>query len=170
MNMIKCEKGHIYDGDKFSTCIHCSNIKAGVRGLDIYGSNQKDIETELTEDGKNEYDLALRRKTVGFLVCIKGVMLGEGFILREGANDIGRAKNMDVALIKEITVSRDRHACISYEHETGEFILRASEGKEDVFCDGRVVDSSCRLTDRSLIQIGACSLIFISFCDSSFSW
>lgn len=168
--MVKCEKGHIYDADKFSTCIHCSNIKAGVRVQDIYGNEQKNIETEMTDRVKNEYDISAIKKTVGFLVCVKGNMRGEGFILREGANDIGRAKNMDVALTKEVSVSRDKHACIFFDSSNGEFSLRTDDDRKDVCCDGRAVEKCCKLTDRSLIQIGECSLIFISFCDSSFSW
>ena len=58
---------------------------------------------------------------VGWLVGLKGVYQGESFEIHQGKNHIGRALNMSIALVKEKTVSRDKHATIIFDPEN--FIL-----------------------------------------------
>ena len=97
-------------------------------------------------------------------------MMSSGFLLREDANDIGRASNMHVVLADEPTVSRNRHACITFDSEKGIFTLYVDLDRQDVFCNGVPVKGSCELENRALIQIGECVLSFMAFCDVSFTW
>lgn len=162
MHLLKCENGHIYDTDKFRTCPHCSSIQLDLVTLDTVGQNQTDIETEIPESTLQEnYERISRRKVVGLLICVEGEMLGEGFILREGENDIGRASNMDIPLTREVTISRKDHATIRYDKDNYTFTLQAGEGKTDVYCNGKQITEPYSLGDRELIQIGDCQLIFI---------
>jgi hypothetical protein len=95
------------------------------------------------------------------LVCVEGAMLGEGFLLKEGENSIGRASNMDVALTREVTISRKEHAIIYYDQNTDSFTLTV--GKEDavVLCNDIWVKTDCRLQDRDELVLGECRLVFI---------
>lgn len=48
---------------------------------------------------------------VGWLVCTAGEHFGEDFKLKSGRNFIGRAPDMDVAVARDGTVSRERRFC-----------------------------------------------------------
>jgi acetyltransferase-like isoleucine patch superfamily enzyme len=162
MHLLKCENEHIYDSDKFRTCPHCSRITFDAAGLDIYGLNQADVDTEIPGDELQEnYERIAMRRTVGMLVCVEGAMLGEGFLLKEGENSIGRASNMDVALTREVTISRKEHAIIYYDRNTDSFTLTV--GKEDavVLCNDVWVKTNCRLQDRDELVLGECRLVFV---------
>lgn len=76
---------------------------------------------------------------------------------------------MHVVLADEPTVSRNRHACITFDSEKGIFTLYVDLDRQDVFCNGVPVKGSCELENRALIQIGECVLSFMAFCDSVIS-
>lgn len=161
MHLLKCGQGHIYDADKFRSCPHCSKIDIDIAVADTFGENQADVDTEIPEGERlEEYEQIGIRKTVGMLVCVKGQMMGAGFLLMEGENDIGRASNMDVALVREVTISRKYNASICY-NEKGEYILKVGKDKGEVFCNGKLVESECVLKDRDELELGECRLVLI---------
>ena len=150
MHFIQCENNHYYS-DKLLSCPYCANQKANVEVEDIFGRKQQKIDTVILS-GERAANRQTRKKTVGWLVCIEGEMAGESFVLYEGENIIGRAAHMDVALLYENTVSREGHASIRYDGGKNHFMLYSLE------------------PDRDVISLGNCSLVFVAFCDSSFSW
>lgn len=161
MHLLKCEQGHIYDADKFRSCPHCSKIDIDLAVADTFGENQADVDTEIPPGEQlEEYERINIRKTVGMLVCVKGQMIGAGFLLREGENDIGRASNMDVALVREVTIPRKCSASICY-NENREYILKVRKDKGEVFCNGKLVESECVLKDRDELELGECKLVLI---------
>ena len=164
MNLIKCENGHFFDKEKFLSCPHCSNEQAGIKPEHLLGQNQHDIDTAIPYD-----NMPVQRKTVGWLVCISGTVSGESFCLREGENHIGRAANMDIALLYEPTISRKTHAVITYKPEQNSCILYPKNSAQ-TFCNGRVVKTKRPLKNRDVITLGTCTLVFIAFCDKVFSW
>lgn len=171
MNLTKCKSNHFYDSDKFPSCPHCANQVAGVQIEDILGKNQNQVPTAMPHSGNlQEYHRLTYGKTVGWLVCIEGTMIGESFCLREGDNFIGRAANMDVALIYETTVSREKHAVISYDPEKNVCVLYSPNHQEQTFCNAKKVKTKRTLKNRDVITLGNCSFIFVPFCNSSFSW
>ncbi|MDD5948905.1 MAG: FHA domain-containing protein [Lachnospiraceae bacterium] len=162
MNLTKCENDHIYDGDKFRSCPHCSNIVVEPILAAVFGEEQGEIDTNIPEERQQEhYERIGRRKTMGMLICIQGQMKGAGFLLKMGENVIGRASNMDVALVNEITISRKQHTTIWCEEESGKFFLDGVDGKAEVLCNGTVVKDRCALHDRDRITIGDCQLVFV---------
>lgn len=165
MKLIKCEHNHMYDADKFGLCPHCSNRRAEPE-LE-FSSSQAGIATYKPEDTINPL---LLRKVVGCFICIEGEMKGEGFWIKEGINYIGRATNMEISLSRETTVSREKHASITYEEDSHIFELQDLKNAEDIAYNGKKVTRSCRLKSRAIIQIGACQLLFLPVCDHSFSW
>lgn len=163
MHLLKCENGHIYDSDKFRSCPHCSTVHMEFAAtVDDIGDNQADVDTEIPEASMQmEYEKISRRKVVGMLICKEGEMQGEGFLIREGENAIGRASNMDVALVKEVTISRKHHATIRYQLEKGNCILSVNAEKNDVYINGKKVENEMIIGNYDELMIGDCKLIFI---------
>ncbi len=171
MRMVKCFKGHMYNAEKFSGCPQCAVLEAGGKITDMADGIQDEIDTEDPVTVKRQvYEIVGRRKVVGCLICVEGMMRGEGFFLVEGDNDIGRGANLEVVLSKEITVSRKAHACITYDAEHNEYVLSVAEGKKDVLYDGIMVEKPISIKSGKLLRIGNCSLRFVAFCDDDFSW
>lgn len=171
MNLIKCENGHFYDSDKFLSCPHCANQIAETEDRNISCANQNRIDTETPDSQNREYnEKMILGKTVGWLVCIEGAVPGESFILREGENCIGRTANMDIALLYEPTVSREKHAIITYDSLQNHCILHSPAHADRTHCNGRSLTSARILRDRDIITLGDCSLLFVPLCNSSFHW
>lgn len=162
MHLLKCENGHIYDSDKFRSCPHCSKVMLDVFATDTYGLNQSEVDTEIPpEEIQGSYERIGMRKTVGMLICVEGEMSGEGFLLKEGDNSIGRASNMDVALTREVTISRKEHAVIHFDGDTGTFTLKAGKEEAAVLCNGKQIETECTLQDRDELMLGECRLVFV---------
>lgn len=170
MNLIKCENNHFYDSDKFLSCPHCANVAAGVTVPDILGQNQNKIRTAIPQAQDIKEQQLSHGKTTGWLVCIEGEMLGESFVLREGENFIGRSASMDIALLYEPTVSREKHAVIFYNDKKNTFTLYSPGHSDQTFCNNKRIKEKQPIKNRDIITLGSCSLIFISFCNASFVW
>lgn len=171
MNLIKCDNEHFYDADKFVFCPHCANQITGTCTPAGASANQGQISTkppDPQDGGKFREDIAGR--TVGWLVCVDGTVPGESFTIREGYNYIGRAANMDICLLYEPTVSRDKHAVILFDPIDNSCVLSSPEHSDRTFCNDRSVTAKKVLKDRDIITLGDCSLLFVSLCDSSFRW
>lgn len=159
MHLIKCENEHIYDSDKFRSCPHCSKIHFEIGMADVGAMHQADIETKSPEeDEQQQYQKIELQRVMGVVICISGEMAGEGFLLREGNNDIGRASNMDIALTREISISRRKHATIHCDAQTGQCQLFVNESDSEVHCNGNVVLQQCALQGENEIRIGKCCL------------
>ncbi len=163
MQMIKCEMGHIYDAEKFRTCPHCySTGMTREAEDDMMGINQADKETEQPDEAqKRQYYVMHRRRVTGMLVCVDGNMKGEGFVIREGDNLVGRSSNMDVALTMEESVSRQQHVILCCDVEDGSCILRYDKNRQDIWVNGSRPRRDCLLKDHDEICLGKCKLIFI---------
>ena len=107
---------------------------------------------------------------VGWLVCVEGPSFGTAYNLYYGKNFIGRARNMDVCLESDKSVSRTRHAVVVYEPKQRLFYVQPGESHELFYCNEEVVLSSIRLMDRAVILIGKTKLIFVPFCNATFGW
>lgn len=171
MNLIKCKNGHFYDSEKFLSCPHCANKVAEPTITDILGKEQGAVCTDPPEMyAAFDSSKTTTKKTVGWLVCISGHMLGESFILREGDNRIGRAPGMDISLPYEPTVSRDRHAIITYNAARNSFVLHTSEHEEQILCNNKKIKNRKTIKSHDIITLGDCSLLFVALCGADFRW
>ena len=152
MNLIKCKNGHFYDSEKFLSCPHCSNEQAGIEAQNLLGQDQHDINTDIPQSSGYPGQVSAHGKTVGWLVCISGAVLGESFCIREGA-----------------TVSRKTHAVITYEPEQNSCILYPQKSSQTI-CNDRVIKRKKTLKNRDVVVFGTCTFIFIAFCGTAFSW
>lgn len=171
MKLIKCENNHYFDSDKFISCPHCANQAINAEVSDILGMNQRQINTAVSHSQyRKEYRNVAMGKTVGWLVCIEGTMIGESFVLREGDNYIGRAENMDIPLLYESTVSREKHAVITYDPIQNSCVLYSQKHSDQTLCNRKNIKVKRTLKNRDVITLGDCSLLFVPLCNASFRW
>lgn len=107
---------------------------------------------------------------VGWLVCVAGEHFGEDFKLKSGRNFIGRSASMDVAITRDTTVSRERHAVVVYEPRGNKFIVQPGESKELCYLNDDVVLSPCEIKLHDHLVVGKTELMFVPCCTESFNW
>lgn len=166
MNLTRCENGHYYNKEKFPSCPHCAHVPTFL----VHQGEQADIETALPNAGAVQQISHSSQKTTGWLVCIKGNMIGESFPIREGKNRIGRSTAMDIILLYENSISREDHACITYDAANRSFTLTSFNEQNNIAVNDRKLSDSVILHDRDVITLGKCTLVFIVFCNETFGW
>lgn len=160
MKMQKCKNGHIYDGDKLRSCPKCTSIVFMSASKDVEGKKKIVTDTKIPRgEEQNGIRKVIKRKIVGMMVCMSGKMEGEGFFLREGVNDIGRSSNLDLALVEELSVSRQVNATIVCEGTKS--LLQIKKKNVKVSVNGKPVEEEHLLNNRDLVQIGDCKLLYI---------
>lgn len=106
---------------------------------------------------------------VGWLVCIEGEEAGISFNLKGGRNFIGRSVQMDI-VIKDSSVSREKHAVILYEPKKREFLAQPGESRELFYLNDEVVLGFEKLKAYDVLQLGSTKLMFMPFCSEAFGW
>lgn len=107
---------------------------------------------------------------VGWLVCIKGPSVGKDYRIIPERNFIGRDKSNDISLDKDDSVSREKHAIISYNPKKSQFMLIAGDVHGIVYLNGEEIYTNAQLEAGDIIEIGKTTLKFIPFCIDEFVW
>lgn len=107
---------------------------------------------------------------VGWLVCLEGQDKGKGFELKTGKNFIGRAASMDIVLEGDSSVSRERHAIVTYEPKGKKFIAQPGESRELFYLNDDVVLENIEMKQGDVLLIGKITLKFVPFCGPDFCW
>lgn len=107
---------------------------------------------------------------VGWLVCIRGEYHGASFNLKSGRNSIGRALTMDIALAQEKSVSRERHASVTFDPQQKKFFVQSGENRGLTYVNGELLMSFKELNPYDVISLGACKLMFLPLCGENFDW
>lgn len=105
----------------------------------------------------------------GWLVCQNGEERGKDYRLHSGRNFVGRGNSMDVCLIDDKSISRDRHCSITYDPKGNAFYL-AAEGGNTVYRNGLLVEEAQRLNTDDEIMIGNTRLLFVEYCKEGRTW
>ncbi len=111
-----------------------------------------------------------KEPVVGWLVALSGEHFGEDFKLKSGRNFIGRSPSMDVAISKDSTVSRERHAMLVYEPRGNMFILQPGDSKELCYLNDEVVLTPKEIAANDRLLVGKTELLFIPCCTKVFNW
>lgn len=208
MNLVRCEKGHFYDGDKFKTCPHCT---AGEDDRSVTIAAQEVQDKSLTQpqdEGKTMGSTALGTEkmsfqeavstvssttfvsedddmvkttgiysgtidtepVVGWLVAVSGVHFGQCFELKAGRNFIGRAREMDIRLEGDDSISRNKHAVVVYEPKSKIFIAQPGESRELFYVNDKVVLNNEQIHKNDILLLGKTKLMLIPCCDEQFCW
>ena len=107
---------------------------------------------------------------VGWLVALGGNHLGMDFRLKVGKNFIGRSPQMDVALVNDKSVSRDKQAIVVYEPREHLYLVQPGEASTLVYKNETVVLEATRLEAYDVITVGDVNLLFIPLCNKEFNW
>ncbi len=107
---------------------------------------------------------------VGWLICVKGPNRGRDYKLHSGANFIGRAKEMDVCIENDQTISKRNAASISYDDRTRTFFIEKGEVRNLLYLNGQPVRSNADVVMYDRIEVGSTELIFVPLCGAEFNW
>ncbi len=116
------------------------------------------------------YDIDSTEPVVGWLVALNGSYIGESFCLKAGRNNIGRWTKMDVALPQEASVSRDRHAILTFDPSGKKFFIQPGEGGALVYLNDNILLTPLEIHDGDVVRLGDCRLLFKSLCGEAFTW
>lgn len=197
MAVVRCDSGHYYDDEKFSRCPHCgifTNINLGSNdqrtgqndertvamrpgSVGLGSSREKtigleDINYELTDDQKTVGYYSAKKGNdyvTGWLVCIEGREKGRDYRLHHGFNYVGRGYDMDVCIVDDQTISREKHCAIVYDAKSNRFSLVPSQGNL-VYMGGVAITVPVPLKTGDVVGLGESRLEFIAFCREGRVW
>ena len=107
---------------------------------------------------------------VGWLVCLKGPGEGKSYAIRENRNFLGRSKTMDIAIEDDDSVSREKHAVITYVPKQKFFLAQPGESRELFYVNDKVVLENVTLNAKDILEIGRSKFMFVPLCGEKFSW
>ena len=107
---------------------------------------------------------------VGWLVCIKGIHLGDAFIIYSGKNSIGRSDDNRIVITGDNSISRSKHAFIVYEPKKRNFYLQPGDSSGLTYLNEEYITESKLLSSKDVIELGESKFIFIPLCGQDFSW
>lgn len=188
--LTRCKNGHFFDGGKYEECPHCNNqnepevtkmdpkilesIKEEKEYTDIFSYSSPDKKEQTTENDSmtvHYYQRALGTEpVVGWVVCVDGVHFGEDFKIKSGRNFIGRSGTMDISLSGDKTISRERHAILTYDPKGNVFMIQPGDSSELCYLNGQLVLIPTQLKANDRISLGESELMFVPFCSESFMW
>ncbi len=106
----------------------------------------------------------------GWVIALDGNHLGEDFRLKVGKNFVGRDTSMDIALVGDKSVSRNKHAILVYEPKQHLYLVQPGESSELVYLNNEVVLSPMKLEAYDVITVGEVKLLFMPLCGAKFNW
>jgi len=175
----RCDQGHFYDPSKHMNCPYC-----GVRGLNLdeTAPHRQGVEDTHRRGGPaglyrdEDGTVGVLSKAlginpvVGWLVCVEGKNRGRDYRIRAENNFIGRSQRMHVCIENDESVSRDKHAVISYNPRKNSFKISPGGSSGLVFLNDEDIDSPAELKPYDMIQLGDTRLMFVPFCGDKFQW
>ncbi len=180
--MIRCTEGHFYDPAKHHACPWCPKPVEMAMPV-IPGGKTTPLRAEVASAPAPAVAIPVGGKTVplmrgggkvepvvGWLVCIEGPDRGQDFRLHAAKNFIGRSPAMDIGVAGDESVSRDKHAVVTFEPKRGSFWLAPGESSGLVYCNGDVVHAAIELKAGDVIEVGKSKLIIVPFVTEQFRW
>ena len=196
MALQECANGHLYDTDQYASCPYC---QGGANVINFVGADSSVGKTvaavspviPTSEVGATVAPQAFQKKkdeseigktvgvfqkkmnfepVVGWLVCTSGPEKGKDFRIYGKNNTIGRSEKMDICIKGDPTISRENHARLAYDEKHNAFHLIPAESTNTIYLNDEPVYVPAKLTARDIIEFGDCKLVFVPFCDDSFTW
>ena len=108
---------------------------------------------------------------VGWLVVVRGPGQGNVVTIGNGVNAIGRDHSERICLdFGDTTISRQRHALITYDPKGKKFYAQQGDGKNLTYIGDAPVLVPTELEGFSTIQMGETVLLFVPLCGERFDW
>lgn len=185
MNLKRCDSGHLFDPSKHSLCPFCGvpNLNLGeTRGKRIPPPEQQELgptrprgHQHAAKADEEKTRGVLNKKlgmdpVLGWLVCVKGPERGRDYRIRRERNFIGRSEKMDICIAGDKSISREKHAVISYNPKKNTFSFAPGETHSMVYVNGEDVGIATELKPYDRIEMGESELLFVPFCGEKFQW
>ena len=195
MAMKRCEKGHYWNPEEHSSCPFCGTVDLPTGTID---KNKIDENTsgwpppnQGSEDptqvrGQNPaatptpgkegetIKIGIKEKgfdpVVGWLVCVEGPAKGRDYRIRSELNFIGRSEGSHICIKGDETISREKHAKISFNARKNSFALLQGESTGLVYLNDDPVYSPADLKLNDIIEMGQTKLMFVPLCGEHFQW
>jgi hypothetical protein len=188
--MNRCENGHFYDPRKHTTCPYDDaagiELMGGPPGIKIGPAIDGDVHTRpqgmevgpaipgVGDDAPTRVirftGLTAIDSVVGWLVVVNGPEKGRDYRIRSENNTIGRSEGMYICISGDESISRERHAVITFDPQQNAFHLCPGEGRGPVYVNGEVLLADRKLQAYDQIQLGKTKLVFVPFCGDEFAW
>jgi len=113
---------------------------------------------------------AMQDPPSGWLVVVDGPGQGAVSTLGFGQNTVGRSGarvNLDYG---DREISRDSHVVVTFDPKSAQFFVSPGTGKSLGYLNDAPILSPVSLNDRDTLTLGGTRLIFVAFCNQSFSW
>jgi len=107
---------------------------------------------------------------VGWLVCVEGPAEGTDYRIRAGYNYIGRSENMDICILGDNNIGRERHAMIAYDPQEKIYFFGPADGRSIVRKNDKMVMVPTELAAYDVVRIGSTKLMFVPLCGEHFNW
>jgi hypothetical protein len=185
--MKRCDNGHYYDPKKHTKCPYCGvpSIEfSGPRSMKILppdsdqhtrpvGRISPSPKTPVGDDAITQ-PLRLGEDTidpvVGWLVCVHGPEKGKDYRIRSENNTLGRSSDMYICISGDESISRERHATITFDPRRNAFHVIPGTGRGVVYLNGEALLAHKELTPYDEISLGKTKLVFVPFCGDKFKW
>ncbi|MCC6342040.1 MAG: FHA domain-containing protein [Bryobacterales bacterium] len=187
--MIRCSEGHFYDPAKHNACPWCAKPLdlGGTAGPDPAAGKTTPVQARETAPepvpmtpGAPAAAPGVTKRVapkelgidpvVGWLVCVEGADKGRDYRIHTERNFIGRAQHMDICVSGDDSISRERHAILSFDPKKKQFWIQPGESTGLVYLNGDAVYVPMELKDRDLVELGQTKLMFLAFVNSGFQW
>jgi hypothetical protein len=160
MALAKCVNNHTYNKDKYEdTCPICGVVAKKYKDD---GKTQAELEAM--------YKLPEDQYVCAWLVCTEGINKGRSYPIHPGKNFIGSGDGMDVQILGDSKVDRDRHAILAYDDSKWEANLLPGESKGLVYHEETAIYVPTPLKAFSAIGIGASKFRYIPLCGDEHKW
>ena len=127
--------------------------------------------TESAQEGETQDGSPMDDPVVGWLVVIEGEGQGNFVKLGYGMNSIGRSDTDRVSLnFGDTSISRERHAALTYDTRQREFFLQQGDGKTLTYVNDNPVLQPTEIANGNIIDLGETRLRFVAFCGQEFDW
>lgn len=186
MAIIQCGNNHYYDDKRNSTCPYCEKLNLTAvphnnlnEQLTSYIDPECDEDMQLTEaygEAVADYERTIgffsdepqNLLTVGWLVCVSGLVKGKSYVLHAGRNFAGRAFDMDIVLSDDERLSRKNHFSVVYDPKSCSFYAVSGSGAVEV--NGQGLSGERQIFEGDRIQAGQSSYVFVPYCKEGRDW
>lgn len=106
----------------------------------------------------------------GWLVCIAGAHFGASFNIAAGMNSIGRSDSNRIVLDMDNSVSRDKHAFVTYEPRKRRFFVKPGDSSGLTYVNDEYITESIEIKSMDVIELGNSKFILVPLCGENFTW
>lgn len=166
----KESKKHVEASEKDSTLmLEMEKVSNNMDGRTIGAFSRKKKSTEVVETTQQSV-VQSNEPVVAWLVCVEGQYFGVSFNVYAGRNSIGRNTSNHIVIPNEATISKEKHAWITYEPKKREYYLQSGESSGLTYLNGDMIMEPKKVKIYDTIELGDSKFVFVPLCGKQFTW